>query len=82
MPHVAMVLTPGFQFLALGVQAAFELANAVKGEPFYTLSIASVDGGPVMSSSGFAVPTTPLAKVGTVDKLLFMAGQVPPPPHE
>jgi hypothetical protein len=25
-----MVLTPGFQFLALGVQAAFELANAIK----------------------------------------------------
>ncbi|MDR6192942.1 hypothetical protein QE372_005276 [Agrobacterium pusense] len=23
MPHVSMVLTPGFQFLALGVQAAF-----------------------------------------------------------
>jgi transcriptional regulator GlxA family with amidase domain len=37
-----MVLTPGFQFLALGVQAAFELANAVKGEDYYTLSIASV----------------------------------------
>ena len=82
MPHVAMVLTPGFQFLALGVQAAFELANAVKGEPFYTLSIASVDGGPVMSSSGFAVPTTPLAEVGTVDTLLLLAGLVPPPPQE
>lgn len=82
MPHVAMVLTPGFQFLALGVQAAFELANAIKGEPFYTLSIASVDGGPVMSSSGFAVPTTPLAEVGTVDTLLLLAGLVPPPPQE
>jgi transcriptional regulator GlxA family with amidase domain len=51
-----MVLTPGFQFLALGVQAAFELANAIKDEPYYTLSIASVEGGPVTSSSGFAVP--------------------------
>jgi transcriptional regulator GlxA family with amidase domain len=77
-----MVLTPGFQFLALGVQAAFELANVVKGEPFYTLSIASVEGGPVMSSSGFAVPTTPLTDVGPVDTLLLLAGLVPPPQQD
>lgn len=82
MPHVAMVLTPGFQFLALGVQAAFELANAVKEEPYYTLSIASVEGGPVMSSSGFAVPTTPLGEVGKVDTLLLLAGLIPPPPQD
>lgn len=79
MPHVSMVLTPGFQFLALGVQAAFELANAVKGEDYYTLSIASVNGGPVTSSSGFAVPTVPLAAVGQVDTLLLLAGLTPPP---
>lgn len=82
MPHVAMVLTPGFQFLALGVQAAFELANVVKGELFYTLSIASVKGGSVMSSSGFAVPTTPLTDVGPVDTLLLLAGLVPPPQQD
>lgn len=79
MPHVSMVLTPGFQFLALGVQAAFELANVVKGETYYTLSIASVEGGPVRSSSGFSVPTVPLAEVGQVDTLLLLAGLVPPP---
>ncbi|SMC37447.1 GlxA family transcriptional regulator [Novosphingobium sp. B1] len=82
MPHVSMVLTPGFQFLALGVQAAFELANAVKDEAYYTLSIASVEGGPVTSSSGFAVPTIPLAEVGQVDTLLLLAGLVPPPPQD
>lgn len=79
MPHVSMVLTPGFQFLALGVQAAFELANAVKGEAYYTLSIASVDGGPITSSSGFALPTVPLEEVGQVDTLLLLAGLLPPP---
>jgi transcriptional regulator GlxA family with amidase domain len=79
MPHVSMVLTPGFQFLALGVQAAFELANIVKGEPYYTLSLASVEGGPVTSSSGFAVPTLPLAEVDQVDTLLLLAGLTPPP---
>lgn len=79
MPHVSMVLTPGFQFLALGVQAAFELANVVQDEPYYTLSIASVAGGEVLSSSGFAVPTVPLAQVGPVDTLLLLAGLMPPP---
>ncbi|MBA8801435.1 transcriptional regulator GlxA family with amidase domain [Agrobacterium sp. RC10-4-1] len=82
MPHVSMVLTPGFQFLALGVQAAFELANVLKDETYYTLSITSVEGGPVMSSSGFAVPTTKLDHVGQVDTLLLMAGLVPPPQHD
>ncbi|WP_245580073.1 GlxA family transcriptional regulator [Niveispirillum irakense] len=76
---MSMVLTPGFQFLALGVQAAFELANALKGEAYYSLSITSVAGGPVMSSSGFAVPTTRLDQVEPVDTLLLLAGLVPPP---
>ncbi|WP_312223724.1 GlxA family transcriptional regulator [Rhizobium rhizoryzae] len=79
MPHVSMVLTEGFQFLALGVQAAFELANGLKGEDFYTLSISSVEGGPIISSSGFAVPTVKLGEVGPVDTLLLLAGLVPPP---
>jgi len=78
MPHISMVLTPDFQFLALGVQAAFELANAVKGEPYYSLSIASVEGGMVMSSSGFSISTVPLATVGQVDTLLLLAGLSPP----
>ncbi|MFQ6163397.1 GlxA family transcriptional regulator [Sinorhizobium meliloti] len=82
MPHVSMVLTPGFQFLALGVQAAFELANLLRDETYYTLSITSVEGGPVMSSSGFAVPTTKLEDVGQVDTLLLLAGLVPPPQQD
>lgn len=77
-----MVLTPGFQFLALGVQAAFELANAAKGETFYTLSIASLEGGLVHSSSGFCVPTQKLSEVGPVDTLLLLAGLVPPPQQD
>lgn len=82
MPQVSMVLTPGFQFLALGVQAAFELANVLRDETYYTLSITSVEGGPVMSSSGFAVPTTKLDDVGQVDTLLLLAGLVPPPQQD
>lgn len=79
MPHVSMVLTPGFQFLALGVQAAFELANVLTAEPYYTLSLTSVEGGPVTSSSGFCVPTTKLGEGEPVDTLLLLAGLTPPP---
>lgn len=82
MPHISMVLTPGFQFLALGVQAAFELANLLKDETYYTLSITSFEGGPVMSSSGFSVPTTKLDEVGQVDTLLLLAGLIPPPQQD
>ena len=82
MPHVAMVLTPGFQFLALGVQAAFELANTVVGEDYYSLAMLSPEGGPVLSSSGFAVPTEPLAEAGAIDTLLLLAGLSPPPPQD
>ncbi|AUC12496.1 AraC family transcriptional regulator [Rhizobium sp. Y9] len=77
-----MVLTPGFQFLALGVQAAFELANVLRDEAYYTLSITSVEGGPVKSSSGFSVPTTKLDEVGQVDTLLLLAGLLPPPQQD
>ncbi|MFD2780124.1 hypothetical protein ACFS32_02155 [Novosphingobium pokkalii] len=38
-----------------------------------------MEGGPVTSSSGFAVPTVPLAEVGQVDTLLLLAGLTPPP---
>lgn len=82
MPHISIVLTPGFQFLALGVQAAFELANVLRDETYYTLSITSVEGGPVTSSSGFAVPTTKLDDVEQVDTLLLLAGLVPPPQQD
>ena len=82
MPHISMVLTPGFQFLALGVQAAFELANVLRDEAYYTLSITSVEGGPVKSSSGFSVPTTKLDEVGQVDTLLLLAGLLPPPQQD
>ncbi|MDY0871589.1 GlxA family transcriptional regulator [Dongia rigui] len=81
MPHVAMVLTPGFQFLALGIQATFELANLVTGDKFYSLGLYSAGGGPMLSSSGLPVPTAPLAESGPIDTLLLMAGLTPPAPQ-
>lgn len=82
MPHIAMVLTPGFQFLALGTQAAFELANLVADKDFYSLGIYSVQGGMMTSSTGLPLPTAPLAQAGTIDTLLVMAGTTPPPQQD
>lgn len=82
MPHIAMVLTPGFQFLALGTQAAFELANLVVGEDFYTLGLYSPTGGVMTSSTSLPLPTLPLAEAGPIDTLLMMAGTLPPPQQD
>jgi transcriptional regulator GlxA family with amidase domain len=79
MPHIAMVVMPGFQFLALGTQAAFELANLITGEDVYTLGLYSAQGGMMTSSTGLPLPTQPLAQAGVVDTLLLMAGTDAPP---
>lgn len=80
MPHIAMVLTPGFQFLALGTQAAFELANLLAGEDYYSLGLYSPGGGMLLSSTGLPIPARPLEQAGPIDTLLLMAGTLPPPP--
>ncbi|WCT79756.1 GlxA family transcriptional regulator [Novosphingobium humi] len=82
MPHIAMVLSPGFQFLALGTQAAFELANLVADQDFYSLGIYSVQGGMMTSSTGLPLPTVPLMQAGPIDTLLVMAGTTPPPQQD
>lgn len=82
MPHIAMVLSPGFQFLALGAQAAFELANLVTDQDFYSLGIYSSKGGMMTSSTGLPLPTVPLAQAGPIDTLLVMAGTTPPPQQD
>lgn len=82
MPHIAMVLTPGFQFLALGAQAAFELANLVAGEDIYSMGLYSAHGGMMTSSTGLPLPTLPLAQAGAIDTLLVMAGTTPPPQQD
>jgi len=78
MPQIGMVLFPGFQFVALGTQAAFEMANLITGEDFYTVRLFSLEGGLVASSLGSRVETSPLADADGIDTLMLMAGTRPP----
>ncbi|GAA0542887.1 GlxA family transcriptional regulator [Rhizomicrobium palustre] len=78
MPHVAMLVSPGFQVMALGVQTAFELANIVTEEAFYTVHLVSLTGGMVETSLGFKVETKPLAALKNIDTLMLLAGTLPP----
>ena len=57
MLRIGLVLYPGFQVLNLSVTTVFEFANITAGEAFYDVVLLSPQGGPVLSSAGFAVAT-------------------------
>ncbi|WP_417357943.1 GlxA family transcriptional regulator [Gallaecimonas pentaromativorans] len=61
MHKVAFIVEPGFQILSLSAQAVFEFANKVAGEPFYQISLYSLEGGSVPSSLAVGVETRPLS---------------------
>jgi transcriptional regulator GlxA family with amidase domain len=60
MPRVAIVLQPGFQMMCFAAISAFEIANFASREALYELTILSESGGPVASSLGPALETSPL----------------------
>ncbi|MCX4160118.1 MULTISPECIES: GlxA family transcriptional regulator [Paraburkholderia] len=57
MLRIGLVLYPGFQVLNLSVTTVFEFANITAGETHYDVVLLSPQGGPVLSSAGFAVAT-------------------------
>ena len=61
MKSVGVVLFPGFQLVDLAAVTVFEMANSQPGGPFYALSMLSLDGGQVASSSGVAIASEAFA---------------------
>lgn len=57
MQRVGFVVFPGFQMMGLAMTTAFELANILRGDPLYEMSVVSESGGPVRSSTGISVET-------------------------
>ena len=57
MHRVGYILSDGFQVMAIGTQAVFEIANLVAGETFYALENYAVGGGEVRSSLGMTLQT-------------------------
>lgn len=57
MRRLGFVVFPDFQLVGLSGVTVFELANAIAGQPLYSLELLSEHGGLVRSSAGFAVDT-------------------------
>lgn len=60
MHRIGFVIFPGVQMMSLAALSAFEFANLAVPEAFYEVSLLSESGGPVKTSVGPAIETTPL----------------------
>ncbi len=60
MQRIGLLLLPGFQVMGFTALSAFEVANNKLGKAEYDLHVVSELGGPVRSSFGMEVQTTPL----------------------
>ncbi|MEO4001414.1 helix-turn-helix domain-containing protein [Mesorhizobium sp. CAU 1732] len=80
MHHVAFIVYPGFELLDVsGPASVFSGANRAlsqRGKPaFYTVLLASAQGGSVESSSGVTLETRPIADLRPVDaRTVLVAG--------
>ena len=73
MHTIAFVVFPNFYLLGFAAVTAFELANAVLGEPAYGVSVLSEQGGLVPSSAGIRVETQAFGDA-TFDTVMFSSG--------
>lgn len=60
MRRICWVIYPGFQIMSLSTMSVVEMANRIYGAPVYELVLASENGGPVATSMGAAIETSPL----------------------
>ena len=85
MLRIGYMLSEGFQIMALGTQAVFELANYVRGEPFYSVENYVVGGGTVRASVGGSVHARPLTARSNADTWLVLGAidplHTPAPPE-
>src|SRR5881397_2665578 len=77
MHRVGYILSDGFQVMAIGTQAVFEIANLVAGETFYALENYAVGGGEVRSSLGMTLQTRRLTARSSADTWM-VAGEIDP----
>jgi transcriptional regulator GlxA family with amidase domain len=59
MQQIAFLIYPDFQFMGLAAATVFEFANLELPEPIYEISYISETGGPIPTSLGMAVDTSP-----------------------
>eukprot|EP01132_Coremiostelium_polycephalum_P019851 gene19851-23603_t len=64
MHSIALMVYPNFQSLSLSLGSVFECANLLRGEQAYEFHLVSESGGPIMTSQGFSVNSTPIRPEG------------------
>jgi transcriptional regulator GlxA family with amidase domain len=73
MHTIGFVVFPNFYLLGFAAVTAFELANAVLGEPAYGVTVLSEQGGLILSSAGVRVETQAFGDA-TFDTVMFSSG--------
>lgn len=79
MRRVAILVYPGYSVMALAAVSVFETANLSSADPIYSLDFMSETGGPVRTSVGLTVDSTPLSDAGG-NTLLVGGGAFDGPP--
>lgn len=74
MRKVGFILHPGYSPMSLAISTVFEIANLQAGKPVYNVQMLSEHGGPVRTSVGFEVMTTPFS--GEPLDLLVVGGSM------
>ncbi len=74
--HFGFMPLPKFTMIAfVSAIEVLRMANYLSGQPLYTWSVISPDGGPVTASNGLSVDTVSQESIGTPD-LVFVCGGV------
>ncbi|WP_294030755.1 GlxA family transcriptional regulator [Sphingopyxis sp.] len=60
MRKVGFILHPGYSPMTLAISTVFEIANLHSGEEVYDMRMISRYGGPVRTSAGFEIMTSPI----------------------
>ncbi|NVN09638.1 GlxA family transcriptional regulator [Nguyenibacter vanlangensis] len=79
MPHIAIVLSPGFEMMCFAAISAFEAANVAAGEKQYVVTILSERGGLVKNTLGAGLETEPFIEPGSFDTVIA-GGLIKPVP--
>ncbi|MGJ4993992.1 GlxA family transcriptional regulator [Bradyrhizobium sp. HKCCYLS3077] len=77
MRQIGFIMEDGFQLMGVAAATAFEFANIQLGEEAYRVSVMSEHGGPVRSTLGVHVETSPL---GDFPDTLMVVGELLPRP--
>ncbi len=79
-PHIGLLLSPGFATLSFAPLAVFEAANMVVGEDLYDVHVVTPTGGSLRNSFGMAIETQSVSEFEFDTILVGSPPDTRPPP--